>query len=234
MDRERKVDMIRIERQEQVFERESVLGRDTESVFPTELHQDAVLDAEKMKEALGSVKFVTETEVEEIKLKEKDRNGEEIASAKPLAQILTEKKQLKDDEFQEQWKLMKQGKNRPLDADELDFLDSVEAKKRKAEDSRRVEEETELLEFQLAREQALQTRSSSLQPPPKAKQTPLHHPSKKSKKAASSSMMIRVKPKAKVSPAVQAKPKLTEPEPAALEKKPAGLSLVADYGSDSD
>jgi len=233
--------MIRIERQEQVFERETVLGRDTESVFPTELHQDAVLDAEKMKEALGSVKFVTETEVEEIKLKEKDGNGEEIASAKPLAQILTEKKQLKDDEFQEQWKLMKQGKNRPLDADELDFLDSVEAKKRKAEDSRRVEEETELLEFQLAREQALQTRSSSLQPPHKAKQT-LHHPSKKTKKAASSSMMIRVKPKVKVAPAVQAKPKLPEPEPAALEKQAddegaagAGLgSLVADYGSDSD
>ena len=142
------------------------------------------------------------------------------------------------------------GKNRPLDADELDFLDSLEAKKRKVEDSRRMEEETELLEFQLAREQALQTKaahsSSSLHHMKQKQHTQAHHPNKKSKNTARS-MMIRVKPKVKVAPVLPAKREPeAETEPARKNKAQdqssegvtvtggAGLSLLADYGSESD
>ena len=70
----RKVGMLRVERQEQVFEREAVLGRDAESVFPTELKAASEAEANEvtdaLKEALGSVKFVTESQVEEIKAKD--------------------------------------------------------------------------------------------------------------------------------------------------------------------
>jgi len=51
-----------------VFEREAVLGRDVESVFPTELKQEDVDTTDAVKEAIGSVKFITENEVEEIKV----------------------------------------------------------------------------------------------------------------------------------------------------------------------
>ena len=44
---------------------EEALGRDTASVFPTEVKKSGLLglDTEATKEALGAVKFVTETEV---------------------------------------------------------------------------------------------------------------------------------------------------------------------------
>ena len=50
-------------REEQVFDREEVLGRDAKSVFPTESKTPA-LDTEAVKAALGSnLRFITETEV---------------------------------------------------------------------------------------------------------------------------------------------------------------------------
>jgi len=44
---------------------------------------------------------------------------------KPLAVILREQKEAKQAKFEDQWKQMKTGKNRPLDEDELEFLDNV-------------------------------------------------------------------------------------------------------------
>ena len=44
---------------------------------------------------------------------------------KSLAVILAENKQKKEEVFQEQWKTMKQGKNRPLDHDDYEFVDTV-------------------------------------------------------------------------------------------------------------
>lgn len=50
-------------REEEVFDREEVLGRDATSVFPTESKAPA-MDAEAVKAALGSnLRFVTESEV---------------------------------------------------------------------------------------------------------------------------------------------------------------------------
>jgi hypothetical protein len=51
-------------REEELLDKEEVLGRDTTSVFPSEAKKGMLgLDAEATKEALGAVKFVTETEV---------------------------------------------------------------------------------------------------------------------------------------------------------------------------
>jgi hypothetical protein len=48
-----------------------------------------------------------------------------IAADKPLAQVLQDAKDAKEAAFQEGWKQMKVGKNRPLDEDEMGFLDSL-------------------------------------------------------------------------------------------------------------
>lgn len=50
-------------RQEQVFEREQVFGRDASSVFPTEGQKAAAEAAEKLKSKLGANRFISETEV---------------------------------------------------------------------------------------------------------------------------------------------------------------------------
>ena len=55
--------LTRAGRQEQVFDRETVLGRDSSSVFPTESKQAAAEAAEALKAKLGANRFITETEV---------------------------------------------------------------------------------------------------------------------------------------------------------------------------
>lgn len=53
-----------------------------------------------------------------------------------LAGILAENKRKKEEEFQDQWRTMKQGKNRPLDPDDYAFVDAVykeQAEKAKAQ-----------------------------------------------------------------------------------------------------
>lgn len=127
MTEQRNVPLVRVERQERYFDREEVLGRDASSVFPTEAKKGAGLDPELVKSVLGGDrKFVSETELAEIKSK-RGLSVEDgtIAADKPLAQILAEAREAKEVAFQEQWKQMKTGKNRPLDEDELEFIDSV-------------------------------------------------------------------------------------------------------------
>lgn len=46
-----------------MFDRESVLGRDSSSVFPTESKQAANQATEALKAKLGANRFITETEV---------------------------------------------------------------------------------------------------------------------------------------------------------------------------
>lgn len=54
-------------REEEVYDREEVLGRDVGSVFPTRAKEGAAkeggMDAEAIREMLGGRKFVTESEV---------------------------------------------------------------------------------------------------------------------------------------------------------------------------
>ncbi|KAL3151358.1 hypothetical protein ABBQ38_013190 [Trebouxia sp. C0009 RCD-2024] len=145
----RKVELIRMPRQEQVFEREQVFGRDASSVFPTEGQKAAAEAAEVLKSKLGANRFISESEIQELQ-KEYGKNTEGSEAIKPLAHILLEAKQAKDEAFQNQWKQMKQGKNRPLDEEEIQFVDALEAARRDKEQAERKQELDALEAYQLA------------------------------------------------------------------------------------
>ncbi|PRW50753.1 NEFA-interacting nuclear NIP30,N-terminal [Chlorella sorokiniana] len=147
------VPLVRVPREEQYFDREEVLGRDAASVFPTESKKAAAAGA-GLAELLGAnKKFISETELQEIKstmgLRPEDGT---IAADKPLAEVLREAKEAKEAAFQEQWKKMKQGKNRPLDDDELDFVDAIAQQEAEARRRQREEEEAELAAFHAAQQ----------------------------------------------------------------------------------
>ncbi|KAH7620214.1 hypothetical protein NADE_002843 [Nannochloris sp. 'desiccata'] len=139
----RKVDLVRVPREDQYYNVEDVLGRDTASVFPNESKKAALqTDAAQAILQQGKQKFISETELAEIKSitggKGRVEDGS-ISADKPLAEILREQREAKDAQFKEQWKQMKTGKNRPLDEDELDFLDGIAA----AENAKRKKEAEE-------------------------------------------------------------------------------------------
>ncbi|KAK9805664.1 hypothetical protein WJX72_010796 [[Myrmecia] bisecta] len=158
MDR-RPVDMVRVPREEVLIEREAVLGRDTRTVFPTESVALAKGEAENAKAALGALKFVSESELEEIRSQRGGRVEDGAVSVdKPLAQVLLEAKEAKEAAFQEQWRKMKQGKNRPLDEDELEFLETLEAHQRTHEQAQKEDELRELDAYQVAVRQAAELR----------------------------------------------------------------------------
>lgn len=54
-----------------------------------------------------------------------------------------------EEEFQDKWRLMKQGKNKPLEADEVEFLDSVAEQEALTARRKREEEAQELESFQV-------------------------------------------------------------------------------------
>ncbi|GLI65154.1 hypothetical protein VaNZ11_008605, partial [Volvox africanus] len=134
MTEERRVDMLRLVGEERYYDREELLGRDATSVFPSlarQQQQEAAaggLAAEAVMEALGARKFISESELETIRAtRGATVDDGAVAVDKPLAEILRERKVAKEAEHADKWKQMKIGKNRPLDADELQFLDSVAA-----------------------------------------------------------------------------------------------------------
>ncbi|KAA6427960.1 MAG: hypothetical protein FRX49_02622 [Trebouxia sp. A1-2] len=159
-DTEHKVELVRVPRQEQVYEREAVFGRDASSVFPTEGQKAAAEAKEALKSKLGANRFISETEIQELQ-KEYGGTGEASEPIKPLAHILLEAKQAKDEAFQNQWKQMKQGKNRPLDEEEVQFVDALEAASRDREQEQRKQELDALEAYQLAVRAAAEAR----QPP---------------------------------------------------------------------
>ena len=124
------------------------MGRDIASVFPTESKKAALQsDAAQAILLKGKQKFISETELEEIKAATGGRGRVEdgsIAADKPLAEILREQKESKEAKFQEQWRQMKTGKNRPLDEDEYVFLDTVAEAEVQRQQRVAVEEEAEL------------------------------------------------------------------------------------------
>ncbi|EFN56884.1 hypothetical protein CHLNCDRAFT_144541 [Chlorella variabilis] len=154
MDR-KPVDLVRVPREERYYDREAVLGRDAASVFPTEIRKAAAAEGAALAELLGggNKKFISETELEEIKT-QRGLSVEDgsIAPEKPLAEILREAKEAKEAAFQEQWKTMKRGKNRPLDEDEFEFLDSVAEGEAAALRRARQEEEDALAAFHAAQQ----------------------------------------------------------------------------------
>ena len=140
---------------EELFDVEKELGRDVTSVFGKSSFEEEEGEGKKAMNMSG--KFVTASELERLRKERAGKGGDEMNDdkneqpAKPLWQILQEQKDLKEEKFQEGWKTMKEGKNRPLEEDEIEFLDEVEAQKR-ANEKRKREEEKELSkQFKLAR-----------------------------------------------------------------------------------
>ena len=66
--------------------------------------------------------------------------------------LYDEAKEAKEAEFAEGWKTMKQGKNKPLDEEEVEFLDDVEVQKRENEKRQREREKDDIECFKLLRE----------------------------------------------------------------------------------
>jgi hypothetical protein len=73
------VPMMRIEEPERVFDREKVLGRDAASVFPTTAQENADKVVSATQAVVGSMSFVTESELAEIKAKRGARSGRKTA-----------------------------------------------------------------------------------------------------------------------------------------------------------
>jgi len=151
-ERSSSVEMIRIlprkgeDDDEELFDVEKELGRDVNAVFGKKVGGVSIGGTES--------KFVTAEELERLR---KERGGGEDAEVrnaepvKPLWQILQEQRDLKEEKFQEGWRTMKEGKNRPLEEDEIEFLDEVEEQKRENEKRKREEEKELSKQFKLAR-----------------------------------------------------------------------------------
>ncbi|KAF5832877.1 hypothetical protein DUNSADRAFT_11067 [Dunaliella salina] len=124
---ERRVEMLRIERKEEFYDRDEVLGRDVNSVFPTQRKEPQGNPAAAvLQEMLGTRSFVSQSELDEIKsargVTGDEGGGEPL---RPLAEVLRENREKKQQAFDDQWKQMKTGKNAPLDPEELEFLDGL-------------------------------------------------------------------------------------------------------------
>ena len=153
----RGVPLVRVERAGQVFARAEVRGRDAAEVFPRRAAAEAEAGAAALRAAAGAVSFVTEAEL----VAEKEAGGGGAGAGgggagalRPLAEVLEENREKKEAEFQEKWRTMKEGKNRPLDADEADFLEGLEVAERVRRRQAAAEEEEGLLAFQLAQAEA--------------------------------------------------------------------------------
>ena len=219
--------MVRVERAERTYDREKALGRDTASVFPSLGDGDGDGDGAT---ATASEKFVTERELERLRAlgasdgDERRGAGDEAVDAnagKPLYQILAERREEKDREFQEQWASMKVGKNKPLDEEEVEFLDEIESERRAAEAKRKREEDGELEAFKRA--QRGEDRGGM---------TTTKGEGETATTSAPAAVVARKRPSA----GVRAKPKVTiAREPEVTDDANEGLGgLLGDYGSDSD
>lgn len=166
------VPLVRVEEPERRFDRERVLGRDAASVFPTLAQAEADKVAGAAQAVLGSMNFVTETELEEIKerrggtLRVEDGTAE---ASKPLWAVLQEAKEAKEEAFAQGWKTIKQGQNKPLDEEEIEFLDEVEDAAREDERRRLERERDDVETFRLARETMVVKAAPEKKPAPPAK-----------------------------------------------------------------
>ena len=138
---------------------------------------------------------------------------------------------MKELEFEENWQSMKVGKNKPLDAEEVEFLDEVENALRASEAKRKREEKDEVEAFKRA-----QRMEGDADGKPALNAAPEEAPK------LQPTLVSRKKPAV----AVRAKPKIVPKEPeenikvdaaSARDKDESGPGLgglLGDYGSDSD
>ena len=228
------VEMVRVERAERAYDREKALGRDAASVFPS-LARDgdgaADGDARNDDDDATRKKFVTESELERLRALggsdggdasgASDARNDDANAGKPLYQILAERREEKDREFQEQWASMKVGKNKPLDEEEVEFLDEIESERRAAETKRKREEDGELEAFKRAQRGDDQGGMTTTKGDGETATT-----------SAPAAVVARKRPSA----GVRAKPKTAiASETKETDDASEGLGgLLGDYGSDSD
>lgn len=234
------VPLVRVEAEEKLYDATAIFGRDADDVFPTEAKQNIEEYVDGQVGGIGGLKFVTEAEIHKIKEQRGDRPEDGTLSVdKSLAQVLAENKEAKEEAFQEVWRSMKEGKNRPLDDDEAEFLESVAKSEWRANRAHKEQEDEQLVAFQLARAEMENVVTKPALEPEQIISSDLLGP-KPLVKRNPASMLLRVKPVVKTSNK-KARVETSEPlaAPVAVEedRKAAttgGLLGLMDYGSDSD
>jgi len=221
----RGVELVRVEREERVFDRERMLGRDATSVFPSLAEESK--DANVAEGVAVKSKFVTESELQELRQRGIDDAARDAnnASRKPLYQVLAEAKERKNLEFEEHWTEMKIGKNRPLDAEEFEFLSRVEDEKRAIELKRKREEMSEIEAFRKIQQQQVEVAEVKT-----TDQVALAPPCVVARRAKPK---VAVKSKATVASAAPDIANTAIDDDDDVKTRALG-GLLGDYGSDSD
>lgn len=224
MDDSGSVPLVRVAAEERLYDVEAVLGRDVSSVFRSE----AKKDDPDMEAAIGGLKFVTETELEKLKAERGERPEDgTLVPDKSLAEILADNKQAKEDAFQDVWRSMKEGKNRPLDEDESDFLDLLKKQDWLKDREKKEMEDRELTAFQLKRAE-LDDRVLPASEPKAAAE--IHAPQRLKRKTVPAVLHVKPVKKQVTKQSEQLESKGTQSE----VPTGGGLLGLADYGSDSD
>ena len=106
-----------------------------------------------------------------------------------MAVVLAENKQKKEDAFQEQWRVMKQGKNRPLDPEDYEFVDALYKEKANRARSQYEDQQRDAAEFKKAREEL------AAAPAPEKKSPPPVRLTRRKKTPLSSKPQLKIVPK---------------------------------------
>lgn len=168
------------------------------------------------------------TQLEELKAQRGERVEDgTFAADKSLAEVLQANKDAKEAAFQEVWKSMKVGKNRPLDEDEITFYDDLAKQTWRKERDESAADAEQMSAFKLAREQ--QVVAKAPEPSPVAAASLLAPPAPAAKRKAPMGVRAVVKV-VKKDVAASAPPKPKEDEGAAG----GALFGLAGYGSDDD
>ena len=142
------VPLMRVEAPERMYDRDQVLGRDTASVFPTMAQANAEKVVTATQSVLGSMNFVTETELEEIKAKRGGLLRPEDGTAaleRSLWEAIQEAKEAKERAASRRVGRRGTGPKQTLDEEEAEFLDDM-MDQRREEDRRRAERERDDVE----------------------------------------------------------------------------------------
>lgn len=130
-------------------------SRDVATVFPTEVRNSASNEVQKLEEGVKT-RFISESELKGVKESEEWADyGRKEDAGKTLAEILAGNKKRKDEEFQEHWKSMKQGKNRPLDPEDFEFVKTVFQEDFKKTKEQFEQQQQDIEEFRKAKEEVL-------------------------------------------------------------------------------
>jgi hypothetical protein len=167
-------------------------------------------------------------QLEELKAQRGERVEDgTFAADKSLAEVLQANKDAKEQAFQEVWKSMKVGKNRPLDEDEITFYDDLAKQTWRKEREESAADAEEMSAFKLAREQQLVAKAPEPSPAAAASLLAPSAPAAKRKAPVGLRAVVKV-----------VKKHAAASTPAASKEQQGGdggaLFGLAGYGSDDD